>query len=170
MPRLLRDRFAVECIREFDLAATERYVDAMALAQAGRRTGAVYLYGYVVEMLLKVAYFRVLGFGDADPINRSAMQAAVGESPASTARVLGLNGTRNLHNIDAWSELLVTFRRAKGLLYPDPGVSHLLITNVSRVGELWAETVRYHKNTAYGHELARVENACQWLVEHRYDI
>jgi hypothetical protein len=170
MPRLLPTRFATECIHEFDLAATERYRDAVALSLAGRRTGAIHLYGYVVEMLLKAAYFRVLRFGDTTPVDLPAMRAAVGDNPASVARTLGLAGTRNLHDIGAWAELLVAFRTTHGPVYPDVRFGVVLIDRVGVVRERWSETIRYHKNTAYEHELERVESACRWLVDHRYEL
>ena len=170
MPWLLPARFATECIREYELAATERYHDALALSWAERRTAAIYLFGYVVEMLLKAAYFRILRYGDTDPIDLAAMRAAVGDNPASAARALGLAGTRNLHDIGAWAELLVAFRTARGPLYPDVGFAAFLIDRVSDVRQRWTETIRYHKNRAYQHELERVENACRWLVGRRYEL
>ena len=36
MPLLLPSRFETECIREYELAATERYLDAIQLADSGR--------------------------------------------------------------------------------------------------------------------------------------
>ncbi len=170
MPRLLPVRFATECIREFDLAATERYRDAAALSLGERRAGAVYLYGYVVEMLLKAAYFRALRYADTAPISLTDLRTAAGDNPGSTARTLGLAGTRNLHDIGAWAELLVAFRTTRGPVYPDVGFGALLLNRVTVVRQRWAETIRYHKNTAYQHELERVEYACRWVVDHRYEL
>ncbi len=170
MPRLIRDRFAVECIQEFDRAATERYADAGALARAGRRTGAIYLYGYVVEMLLKAAYFRLIHHGDNTPIGVGDMRLATGVNPASTARSLGLDGTQNLHDLTTWGELIVAYRNRNGLLYTGAGFARFLTVNVAIVRGRWTETIRYHKNIAYRHELDRVTQACDWIVEHRYEI
>ena len=170
MPRLLPDRFAPECIREFERAATERYADAGRLADGDRRTGAIYLYGYVVEMLLKAAYFRLIGYGDADPIDFVAMRNAVGESPASMASSLGLTGTRNLHDISAWSALIVAFRASRLLLYPDPEFEATLTAHVAVVHDRWSETIRYHKNVAYRHELDRVGAACEWVMRFRATV
>lgn len=170
MPRLLPNRFAVECIREFDRAATERHADASALIAAGRRTAAVYLSGYVAEMLLKAAYFRLVGFGEADRIDFVALRAAVGEAPASTARSLGLPGTRNLHDLAAWANLIVTYRATRGPVYAEGGFGLTLTAQVTAIRQRWSETVRYHKNVAYQHELDRVTAACGWLVSRRYSI
>lgn len=32
-----------------------------------------------------------------------------------------------------------------------------------RIGQLWAETLRYHQNVAYLHEVQQVQNAVEWL-------
>ncbi|MCI0701842.1 MAG: hypothetical protein L0241_12230 [Planctomycetia bacterium] len=170
MPRLLPERFATECIREFDLAATERYADAAAIVTARRRTAAIYLYGYVVEMLLKAAYFRLVGYGDADPIDVVALRAAVGESSASMSRTLGLPGTRNFHDLSAWVNLIVAYRASRSLVYAEAGFGMTLTAQVTVIDDRWTETIRYHKNTAYQHELDRVAGSCEWLVNHRYTI
>lgn len=170
MPRLLPDRFATECVREFDLAASERYADVTALVTAGRRTAAIYLAGYVAEMLLKAAYFRLIGYGDADPIDLVVLRAAVGDNPASTARSLGLPGTRNLHNLAAWVNLIVAYRAAHGPVYAEVSFGPALTAQVTAIPDRWSETIRYHKNTAYLHERDRVTGACDWLVNRRYTI
>ncbi len=57
MPRRLLDRCNDDSLREFRAAARQRFNDALVLAANGRRTGAIYLWGYAVEMTLKAAYF-----------------------------------------------------------------------------------------------------------------
>ena len=63
MPRRLLERCDPDSIREFRAAARQRFDDALAMADQGRRTGAVYLWGYTSEMLLKAAYFSFGGLG-----------------------------------------------------------------------------------------------------------
>ncbi len=170
MPRLLPERFCTECIAEFDLAATERISDAATLARAGRRTAAIYLSGYAVEMLLKAAYFRLIGYGDGDPVGIVQLRQAVGDSPASTARSLGLAGTRNLHDLGAWAALIVTYRTARLLPYPTADFGRILTAQVATVRDRWTETVRYHKNVAYHHELEAVTRSCAWVSANRYEL
>ena len=55
MPRRLLSRVGRDTVREFRAAAAERYLDARLLAREGRRTAAIYLWGYVAEMYLKAA-------------------------------------------------------------------------------------------------------------------
>ncbi len=33
-----------------------------------------------------------------------------------------------------------------------------------RIGQLWSETLRYHKNIAYPHEVRQVREAVAWLL------
>jgi hypothetical protein len=61
MPRRLLDRCNPDSIQEYRAAARERFHDGLAMAGRGRRTGAIYLWGYAAEMFLKAAYFSVIG-------------------------------------------------------------------------------------------------------------
>ena len=65
MPFLIRlaTREPFETWLSMEQAAEQRYWDGSALAasDAGHETGAVYLLGYTVEMLLKTACFRTAG-------------------------------------------------------------------------------------------------------------
>lgn len=170
MPRPLLARVAPECIQEFERAADERHADALALAGAERRTGAIYVCGHVVEMILKAAFLRLAGHADDDPITMSTLRNYVGESGTSTARSLGLPGSRNLHDLSAWANLIVAYRADRGLVYPEPGFDAALLANVAVIHALWSETIRYHKNVAYVHELARVRISCQWVRDRRAAI
>ena len=170
MPRLLPNRFATECVREFELAALARHADANCLADTGRRTGAIYLYGYTVEMLLKAAYFRSIGFADDRAIGWGDLSGAVGNGPASQARLLGLPGTRNFHDLSAWASLIVAYRSRYGPGYTDPGFAASLADNTAAVHARWTEVIRYHRNTAYAHELQRVRAAADWFVARRAEM
>lgn len=170
MPQLLPTRFATECIREFELAATERYLDAIQLADSGRRTGAIYLFGYVVEMLLKARYFRLIGFTETQAISMTDLRFAVSTSAASTARSLGLPGTSNFHNVSAWADLIVAYRTHHGFLYAEPGFDAALSDNVRAIQARWTEVLRYHKNVAYSHEMNIVRTCCGWIVSYRGTI
>jgi hypothetical protein len=170
MPRLLPERFRVECIREFDLAADERHADAIRLAESGRRTGAIYLFGYVAEMLLKSAYLRLAGHYPDDPITPAILWGYVGTRPASTARALGLPGTTNLHDLGAWAALIVAHRSARPPGYPDPRFAAALTANVRVLDGRWTEVIRYHGNLAYQHELNCIRTSCGWLLANRHRL
>jgi len=167
MPKLLPERFATECINEFELAALERFADANQLVRSGRRTGAIYVYGYVVEMLLKSAYFRILGSSDMQVLTIADLRLAIGETPASMANQLGSRTARNFHDLLAWMELILAYRKANLIPHADTRFTELLRVHVEATASLWSESMRYHKNTAYPHEVGRVRESCEWVVENR---
>jgi hypothetical protein len=140
------------------------------LVEAGRRTAAIYLFGYVVEMTLKVAFLRLVGHDEDQPITTAILRGYAGTSPTSTARTLGLPGTANLHDLASWADLIVAYRADRQLVYTDPELGETMLANTLIVHERWVETIRYHANVAYLHELARVQQACGWILEHRAAI
>jgi hypothetical protein len=170
MPKSLLNRFAVECIGEFRQSADVRHQEGLALAAAGFGTGAIYLWGYAVEMTLKAAYFRLIGFGPADPIHLSDLRTALGHSPASTASSLGMTPTGNLHDIAGWGQLITLYRRANGPAYPSVDLERQIRRATAYAGGLWRETIRYHKNRAYAHEVEGMRAATAWVLEHSPDI
>src|SRR5262249_13564728 len=64
VPKRLPARWRAECIRRFRAAAQQRFDDGLACAAAGRRTGAIYLWGYSAEMTLKAACFTLTGIAE----------------------------------------------------------------------------------------------------------
>jgi hypothetical protein len=162
MPRRLPDRCQPDSILEFRSSARQRFNDGLALAASGRRTGAIYLWGYAAEMTLKAAYFALMGHTPSATITMSGhIDPAI-----NRGRSLGVPwpAQGRGHNVRAWAELLVAERTAMpGAAYPPP-----LMVEVQRcgqrIGDLWRETLRYHKNVAYRHEVQRVREAAEWLL------
>ena len=64
MPKLLVDRFTADSVGQFRAAAHIRNEDAWRLATSGRGSAAIYLWGYAAEMLVKAAYFHLIGFAE----------------------------------------------------------------------------------------------------------
>jgi hypothetical protein len=161
MPKRLPDRWRTECIREFRASAQERFDDALALAAAGRRTGAIYLWGYSAEMTLKAAYFS-LTLADTDPITlKGHIFPAInrGKTLGIAWPPLGAG-----HNVRAWAELLVAERAATpGAAYPHAFGREVQVCG-QRIGQLWSEALRYHKNVAYLYEVVQVREAAEWLL------
>lgn len=162
MPRRLIERCQPDCIREFRVSADQRYNDGVSLAAAGRRTAAIYLWGYVAEMTLKAAYFSLTGLAPMDRITWVAnLQPAINRGRVTFRIAWPAPGAG--HNVGAWAELLVAERAFAGAPYTPP-----FDLEVQRVGQriwlLWRETLRYHKNFAYLHEVRQVREATEWLL------
>jgi hypothetical protein len=155
MPRALIDRLRMRpnSIREFAAASLERMADGRILAAAGRRTGAIYVWGYAAEMALKASYFEVILYAPAQPIGPADLRSA-----QSRATVLGFSWPvpRNFHNLSAWAELVTRERVARGRALR-PTRATALIRAGHRLSRLWQETLRYHSNRAYSYEVDQVE-------------
>jgi hypothetical protein len=161
MPIRLPDRCGPDTVIGFLAAAEQRYADGLRLAETDRRTGAVYLWGYAVEMLLKAAYFRVVGSGPRQPILRDDLRAAVDLAPTVNCHFPG----RNFHHLIGWSDLLICTRLALGQPYSDPRFPAAITHHTRRVYQVWRETLRYHQNTAYQFEVTAVREGVEWFLE-----
>lgn len=166
MPKRLINRCQPDSIREFRLAAQERFQDGLALAGAGRRTAAIYLWGYSAEATLKAAYFRAIGFKADQVIAAKDLNQAV-----SSAIQYGIHWQGNWHRIDLWARLLVSVR----MMSPPPpyqaaGFDSQLLARSLTVAVHWQETLRYRKNVAYWHEVARLRESAAWLQGHSYEL
>jgi hypothetical protein len=168
VPKRLKDRWRPECIREFRAAARLRYNDGLTLAGQGRRTGAIYMWGYSAEMTLKAAYFS-LALADNAPINWNVhIQPAIHHG--RTVRLIAWPHQGAGHNVRAWAELLVADRAAlPGMAY-DPDTGLQIQTCGQRIGQLWSETLRYHNNLAYPHEVTQVRLAAEWLLANLHTL
>jgi hypothetical protein len=164
MPRRLIDRCQPDSIREFRAAARLRYNDGLALSGAGNRTAAIYLWGYAAEMTLKAAYFSLFGLAeDAVLTWPGHIQPAINRGRAAPLNIAWPNQGAG-HNVRAWAELLVGVRAlSSGTAYA-PAFGALVQAHGQRLGQLWRETLRYHKNRAYLYEVRQVREATEWLL------
>lgn len=162
MPRKLLNRCNPDSIQEFRAAARQRFDDALTMAGQGRRTGAIYLWGYTVEMILKAAYFSVIGV----PENR-ILQWSTDIRPAVTrGRGLGILWPTQGegHNVRAWAELLVRVRASSPATSFSAPFAIEVQQRTLRIEQLWRETLRYRKNFAYLYEMRHVRESAEWFV------
>mgnify|MGYP000119331332 CR=1 FL=1 len=161
MPRRLLDRCSPDSIREFCAAARQRFSDGIALAAAGRRTGAIYLWGYSAEMILKAAYFSLSGIAETQRISWPGdLRPAIDRGRAVFHIAWPSAGAG--HNVRAWAELLIAERAATSA-YP----RHFALevqAHGQRIGSYWNETLRYRKNFAYLYEVRMMREAAEWLL------
>lgn len=164
VPKRLPDRWQPESIREFRAAARHRFDDGLALAAVGRRTGAIYLWGYSAEMTLKAAYF-ALTLAATDPITWAG-HVLPAINHGRNVRLIAWPLSGQGHNVRAWAELLVAERAATpGQAFPAALGRQVQVCG-QRIGRLWSEVLRYHKNIAYPYEVAQVREAAEWLLAH----
>jgi hypothetical protein len=169
MPKRLPARWQPESIREFRASARQRFDEGLALAGAGYRTGAIYLWGYTAEMILKAAYFTLMGRAE------TALLTWAGDIlPAINlgryTLLIAWPAQGQGHNVRAWAELLVAQRAATpGAAYVPPFDQEVLECGQT-IGQLWSETLRYHKNLAYLYEMRQVQEAAEWLLVHSHAL
>ncbi len=158
MPKRLIDRLRPDSIREFRAAAKARFEDGLQLARMGRRTAAIYLWGYAVEISLKAWYFDTIHFHIGQPIRMADLRMAV-----QRAKVLGIAWPGQLHDLAAWAELIVAEHLALGSPLPVIEASRLQ-SSAQRLRSLWREILRYHSNVAYEYEQVQVREIVLWIV------
>lgn len=164
MPRRLIDRCQPDSIREFRASAGHRYNDGLALAGAGNRTAAIYLWGYAAEMTLKAASFSLFGLAEDDVITvLGHIQPAINRGRAAPLSIAWPNQGAG-HNVRAWAELLVGVRALAPATAYDPAFATQVQGCGQRIWQLWRETLRYHKNRAYLYEVRQVRETTGWLL------
>jgi len=131
------------------------------LADGGCPGGAIYLYGYVVEMVLKAASYRMLGVGANDPLE--ATRPIVEEWIAEYVLRNKKKKVRP-HDLDAWARWLVYSRaNLHGAAYPHP-FSLDLGSNTAVVLQYWEPSMRYHQLPCSPADEADVRAAAQWFL------
>jgi hypothetical protein len=141
-------------------AAIERFWDAteLAVSHEGRRTAALYLYGYVVEIALKVAFFRLLGWPAAQPIQLKALN--------THAAWQGKNG----HDLAAIVDVLIAERCLPGNVPFNPVFAASLKRRVLTTASHWREVIRYRCTAAAQAEVAEAYECAEWILENRKDL
>jgi hypothetical protein len=140
VPKRFLDRWRPESVDEFRAAARQRFDDGFALAGQGRRTGAIYLWGYSAEMALKAAYFS-LTLAGTHPIDwKTHILAAIDHG--RKVRMITWPTRGQGHNVRAWAELLVAERAATPGRAFSPNLGREVQSKGQKIGLLWNEMLR----------------------------
>jgi hypothetical protein len=154
-------------VGRFRLAAWGRYSEGNQLAVAAGlqnspalRHGAIYLFGYVAELVLKAAYFRLRPANVHGTIVVTDMHNA--RNRATSQFHVRWPGA-NLHYLPGWAGLLTQERHAAGQPY-DQSFATALFAHVNRLALLWAESIRYYYSRPSLAEVGNAHAAARWLV------
>ena len=116
MRKKLVERAGEDTLGKLEAAALSRIREAEALYTAGQRLGAVYLYGYVIEISLKAAYYRVIGLIPATLIqkklHRRPAEDAIENMKTLPAHPHG--GPLPGHHFVGWARLIEQERATPG--------------------------------------------------------
>lgn len=170
-------RAGSDTLAKLESAATFRFREANKLRARDEPLGALYLYGYSVEIRLKAAYYRVVGLTPVDLIDRPntlgqpsprkhaesqikllfpSPSPAIGSAPAAG------------HDISGWAKLLEYARANPPILRPLSlifGKTLMSFTDV--VADHWREYLRYRANKPTASELKHVYTAARWFSRNR---
>ena len=168
MPKQLLERLAPDSVQEFRAAAILRASEAELLAGAGFGAGAIHLWGYSAEMIIKAAYFSIIGFSAQQRIGHGDLLLAANNTAAALGVVWPPGG--KLHNIECWCRLLVAYRNFYHRPYAVAAFQSDLLNRAALLYRSWRETLRYHKNRAYAYETMAVKSAAKWFLAHSREI
>ncbi len=157
----LIERLAPDSIRSLERAAELRYDDGERLAK-WRFLGAVYFWGFTVEMCLTAAYFRSLGYSSNMPIDRDTRMLRM-----THARRLKIMNS-DPHPLVGWARLLQRQRTIARKLGPQH--SELLRETVRRaetVYKHWRPELRYKLVDVTESQLAEVRESAPWFLRQR---
>jgi len=140
-------------------AAERRCAEADWLAEGGHHLAALYFYGYVAEIVLGNAYFKMLGYNANDPILRGDLKRAL--VPAGSRSLM----SDKSHPIDGWALLLIE-ERAR--LYP-PAYEKRLERKLKDcsllIRENWSPKLRYRAIEIGADQVTPVRMSAHWLLE-----
>ena len=127
-----------DTITAFLTAAPERFAEGMRLLDAGCRGGAVYLFGYVGEMVIKAVAFRHYGYAPSDEIAKPDREAI---TSLMKTHALAPQGP---HDILRWARWVVSMKeRLTGMAYPVQ-LATAFEHHAAVIDALWAPGMRYH--------------------------
>lgn len=129
------------------------------MANSGHGAAAIYLWGYIGEMILKAAWFELIGFPQDRTITTRDLHDA-----ADQAKAYGIQTFGNLHHLPHWAELLVQHRIHLGRGYSLPALGAEVEEHSQRIYQRWRETLRYKTNRPYASEVRAVRESAQWLL------
>jgi hypothetical protein len=163
MPHTLVRRAGFDTLAKLEAAACCRYREAERLFQQGELLGAVYLFGYSIEIRLKAAYYRSIGLVPNSPLDQHRRRAedAIRAIPGLPRHPI-TGGPQPGHDIVGWARLLEQ-TRAVNARPLSPALARPMYQYVDAVFTSWAEFLRYRANKPYDDEAAAVRLAARWF-------
>ena len=147
-----------------EVALIDRYEAAYEILPLAEWDATIYLFGYVAEMILKTAYFRVIGNSLADLVKPMLVPARNN----GAALIPGIS-YESYHSLRFWSELLRAERNIQGRGLP-AATENILIQYTNLLYDKWMVEMRYHPNKANEADAREVAEAVQWLFDNRIDL
>lgn len=163
-PLRYRLNAAPETLQEFELAAEERYLDALELFVAGRNGAGIYLMGYAAEMILKVAYFKLDGVkpgGDLKP--------RLGPAKTFVKRMHPGIDYESFHSLLFWIHA-IRLKRLSKRSGSSKSVDVQALRKVRRLYQIWWVEMRYRRDRSTQSEVNTVYEDVTWLWDNRMQL
>lgn len=146
-----------DTIAELEAASRDRRRDADVLRGSGHRFWEIYTSGYVVEMLLKSAFFRLCGLAERDDTawylrHAEDWGAMIGVAPPG----LGL------HDILFWARLVVAERTTSGRSLKT-GFASEMLAHAKTTALHWRAAMRYRQSARCFDHAQAVYSAVTWM-------
>ena len=154
----LNSQIGEHTLSRLEKAAKDRFREADWLRKGDHRLTAIYLYGYVVEIVLGSAYFRMKGFGATTPIKTSELRKAI-----DRAKSKSMMEDRS-HPIDGRIELIISEKEG---LYGPPYEKRLIRRARSLgldVRENWGPRLRYRTIDPNEEQVVTVRDSAEWFL------
>lgn len=166
MPRILLNRTGDDTLAKLEAAARRRHAEARRLLP-DERLGALYLYGYTIEMRFKAAYYRLTLVPEGwnlDARRPGSQNAPRWQAQLDIQNLLQLRRTTEAgHHLVGWATLLITTRANHPLGAYAANFEQQLTDHAQAAGRQWKETLRYRANRPYDEELDEVVDAANWV-------
>jgi hypothetical protein len=154
----LIDRVGSDTIGKLERAAPRRLAEAVVLAAQGHYLAAIYLCGYVAEMVLGAAFYRLDDYGSNEPIDDNHRRRVLG-----AARGLKLSFDPS-HPLDGLAILLVNKKRQVGPSGYKAEIERGIVNRVNAICRHWAPKLRYRDLDASRSQAQEVIDAAGWLL------
>jgi hypothetical protein len=151
-----------DTIRDMESALEDRYFDALCCvldepSDRKRFFGGCYLLGYVMEISLKVAFFRFGGIGVIDDLTMPR---------ASLGGMIRKNQNAGLHDLVALVTTLIAERAARGNPY-DRQFATDLTAFVTKAAKHWKVEMRYQEAVPAVNEFHELLDSVDWVMNNR---
>lgn len=166
MPTSLIQRIGHDTLQKLESAAKRRHREGDRLRSAGERLGALYMYGYTIEIRLKTAYYRLAGV----PLNKPMAMSTRGQAERLVKELHGPTGLSAGHDLIGWA-LLVEQTRVNHSFGPlGPRFAMNLRNHVQGAAGHWRELLRYRANRPYASELEAVFLVAKWVRRNHREL
>jgi hypothetical protein len=152
-----------DTISSLERAALRRFTEGDWLAEGGHYLAAIYLYGYVSEMVMGIAYFRHQGYGPVAPIHPNTRDRVL-----KTAKqyVDAEDKMHRSHPIGGWAQLLVEIRRQVWpRAHDEKRMERMIVDRAALICEHWTPQLRYHAIYATLDQATTVREAVEWFLK-----